>query len=175
MEKSVVYSYPLPAEAVEAERELARLEGIEGMEEARRALLDAMPEVERIRITVGSASAIEYARYNRMRREAADWFKAQTGVTPDVADDESVPDDVWLVMDIAIHRAYMLAVLRKYEVLRGPYAGDNAWEEIPLPEDWRSVEGMAQNVPAALFNAWLSAARECNPGLFWADTSESGK
>lgn len=175
MERSVTYTYPVPAEALEAERELARLDGVPDMDDERQALIEVMPQVERVRVTVGSASALDYARYNRMRREAAEWFKAKTGVEPHEADDGDAPEDVWLTAQIGVHRAYMLATLRRYEVMRNPWGQDGAWHEEQLPADWRTIEGMAENVPAALFNEWLAASRECNPGLFWADSSEAGK
>ena len=114
---------------------------------------------ETLALTVGTASALEYARYQAVRREAAQYCKEQLGYFPWDSErpDESDPERLRIldIVDIAFHRTYMLACLK-----RGT-----------LPAEWASVEGFAANIPAPLYTQWRLAAIECNPHVFWVDPS----
>ena len=183
MEIVVTYTFPRPPEAEEAERELARLDTLDNLpddiEERRQSLLEQIPPTEHIRITVGTCNVLEHARYGEYQREVWDWFKEKTGVSIDEVTDGqefNIDEMTWKIMDVGMHRAYMLASLRRVEVMRASYGDeDEDWKEAELPEEWQTIEGFAQNVPAALFERWADAARRCNPGLFWVDMSDEGK
>jgi hypothetical protein len=135
--------------------------------------IEAGEPVTGLRVTVGQASALDMHRYRRLAADAWTWFWANTEQQrggPDAARDVTlVPDEdaAWAMLDVGLRRAYMLATLRSVEQLSG--------ETAELPTEWSTLEGIAQNCPAALFDAWAGAARECNPGLFWQDATEAGK
>jgi hypothetical protein len=121
-----------------------------------------------VRVTVGQASALDMHRYRRLVAEAWAWFWEHTKTHWKPAGEHKaalVPDDApeWAMLDIGLRRAYMLATLRRVE----DYS-DGTWAAIELPGEWATIEGMANHCPAALFEAWAGAARECNPGLFWS-------
>jgi len=125
---------------------------------------------EKLRLTLVTCNVIEYATYNRLRREVATWWTVRTGQAVQAMDLEASTDEDQALLDVALHRAYMLAALRTVEV-----SAEVAWRVTALPGDWLPIEGFAYHVPAELYEAWANAARACNPGLFWVDQTPEGK
>jgi len=122
-----------------------------------------------LRFTVATASVMDSARYEVMRREALQLFREQTGAEAW----EAAPDgsEAWALLNIGISRAYMLACTRKYERQDG--ADWQAWER---PAAWDTVEGFANGVDAELYTKWQAEVLRCNPRLFSAfDDSDEGK
>ncbi len=78
------------------------------------------------RLTVGTTNMIEHERFKRLAREAWQWWEARcahrngsAGSLPDDTQLVPQPDDPdWIVTTAGLRRAYMLAALRKVEVLR---------------------------------------------------------
>lgn len=130
---------------------------------------------ESLRLIIGTANTLEYGRYEALRWEAAQWFGQETGVDPLALTDDAPAPDVaraQKVLEVGLHRAYMLAVLRG---VLWQQEAEGPWLAGELPESWQTVPGFAEQVPAPLYLAWREAARACNPGLWWVDLSEAGK
>jgi hypothetical protein len=131
--------------------------------------------VESIRVTVGTVNVIAYGRYEQMRWEAAEWFAAETGEQPGaLAEDAVTPElaEPLRYLDVALHRAYMLAAVLRVE---WQTEAEGVWVADKLPAIWDGIPGFATQVPAPLYLAWRAAARACNPGVWWVDSTDAGK
>jgi hypothetical protein len=81
----------------------------------------------------------------------------------DEAEDEiSTLKRLWM-----IDRAHCLSALT--EVAEAAEGSDD-FVVVELPEEWQTVEGFLEDVPAVVFAAWAEASREVNPGLWVAFT-----
>ena len=153
-------------------------------------------EPEGLRLTVGTTNMIEHARFQRLSRECWQWWqdRRKERSLPELPE----PDDPdWIVTTAGLRRAYMLAALRKVEVLRagaeGALAGGQAggeaqggeskggesadvdWVIGELPPAWSDMVEMISTCPADLFEKWAAAVEACNPGQYWQDLSDRGK
>lgn len=125
------------------------------------------------RLTVGTVNVLAYGKYETERRAAADWWQETTDRSLDDLPDNPDPElaQAIQVLNIAMHRAYMLAALETVE-----YSADGAaWTPAALPDVWLTINGFATLLPADLYLAWQRAARTCNPAVFWTDASTAGK
>lgn len=117
---------------------------------------DDATEKEVLRLTVSSMNILQHRKWQRLLREAFQWSGVDT--------EEEKPLEE---REIAFRRAGMLAALKVVE--RGVCAldadGPTEWQKAELPQDWQSIEGVAE-LPWELVDLWWRAAVEVNPGVF---------
>ena len=119
-----------------------------------------------VTLTIGTASALDYARYEALRWEGNRWFNDLTGFNSWETPEERTPEQQQAVdvMDIAIHRCYMLPCLKRVE-----WSGEPVMDLANM-----SLEAFAVEVPAGLYARWKAAVLTVNPKTFWPDASEAG-
>jgi hypothetical protein len=149
MEKQVVYTFP-GTERTDPETG----KGIPG-------------SADTVTLTIGTASALDYARYEALRWETSKWFRDKAGFNSWETPAELTPEQeaAVRVMDVGVHRAYMLPCVKRIE-----WSGEPVMDLVGL-----SIEAFANDLPAGLYNKWKRAALECNPQIFWPDASSEGK
>jgi hypothetical protein len=121
-----------------------------------------------VTLTIGTASALDYAKYETEHWKSNNWFKGRNGVNtwemPEEKDRTPEQQADMDMMDVLIHRGYMLAVVKAI-----------SWSGEPVLDlDHLPLEAFANELPAGLYGRWKRAAQEVNPGVFWFDQSEAG-
>jgi hypothetical protein len=178
----VTYTYDRPQEALDAERELNRLDLLPADERPadyaplRAGLIAALPPVERIRITVRAIALMDRAHYQALLRAGATWFQERYGreLMEDFED-----SDFELIQARAACLRYaevFCAIPRRAGNGRGftylaetqshPY-GDKgaAWQPATLPAAWCTMDGFSSEMPLALADALIEASMNLNGGV----------
>lgn len=122
------------------------------------------------KVTVRAASYVDRAHYFALARDADEWYQERTGLSleDDTDDAESIA-----LRNLCYFRAEMLCAVDRERTADGiSYMcywkngkEDAEWERKPLPAEWVSLDGMADNMPAALTDALLAATRQLNAGV----------
>ena len=143
-------------------------------------LIDFIPEVTQVRITVAQCNGLMSAKYNRMTVDARDFFVEQSGLT--------LPYEVALtaeqvdIRNAAFDAAAALAATVKFEqrttkplvTADGIAYEDSEWVE-GLPDELATVAGFVLECPDTLRDAWVTRAYDANPNLWRRSTDETAK
>lgn len=134
-------------------------------------VVGSTPEkAETYQVTVRSASYVDRAHYYALAREAGDWYVARTGIQ---LDDESDDAENIALRNLCFFRAEMLCAVDRERTADGTIymceykngAEGATFERKSIPSAWTTLDGMADNMPAALLDEWLAATRELNAGV----------
>jgi len=173
----VTYTYGLPPDAQEAVALLtaADLPGmVEAMniEEARNELLKQIPPEEQLRFTVHAVSFLDRGYYAKLAQEGQEWFTQRTG--QDIGSEFDDQELIYL-RNIVYFRAEMLCAVDRekvgaevrYKAERAlvPYGAIPKWEAAFVPQEWVTLDGMAEKMPVELLDSWRDATRHLNAGV----------
>ena len=171
----VTYTFDRPPAADEAGREIARLDALpeaerpEDYDALRAALVDSLPAVEKIRITVRAISLMDRARYNGLFRRNAVWYRERHGHEIDA----TLPDDADELIHAraaAFRHAEVFCAIESTGGAKGKYLAEllhrgGDWQPGTIPEEWTTVDGFCDEMPLALADALIDATMELNGGV----------
>lgn len=129
------------------------------------------PNGAEARLTVVSASGYELGVYQTLMREARDHIKQTYGVEAVKFLENATPDRLaeWGRYH---QRAIMLSTLAKVETKE---TADAEWTIDHLPDAWTAINTFDRAIPGTLFDEWLQAALDLNPGQFLELPGDSEK
>ncbi len=134
----------------------------EGAPPARRGELETeLAPARQVRATVTTLNALQHSRYLALLRQARSWIDQEAPGADEMTKME--------YLDVCIKWAAVLASVARLEqryVQRTAVDNDHGWQEMELPQEWRSPAGWLENVPAELAAAVYAQVMEINPGLF---------
>lgn len=127
-------------------------------------------KAETYQVTVRAASYVDRAHYFALAREASDWYVKRTGLQID--EDTESAENVAL-RNLCYFRAEMLCAVDRERTADGIlYMGHwkngkegAEFERKALPAEWMTLDGLADKMPPALLDEWLSATRQLNAGV----------
>lgn len=172
--RTVTWTVPAPRAAVIAAQEIAVLDALSSpspeQAERRERLAAGLPDLEELRITVGTCSALDDARYRANVQMVYDWIAERTGRDVRAILEDSSPAGRYdrMTVDAGLAWSLITASIRRMENRRRPMLGDSdpPWVEMDIPAEWGTPAGFLEAVPTDLADGLQVAAHECNPGLW---------
>lgn len=143
-------------------------------------LLELIPEVTQVRITVAQCNGLMSAKYNRLAIDARDFFVDFSGLTLPYEGELSA--EQMEARHIAFDAAAALAATVRFEqrttkpiiAAGGIDYEDSEWVE-GLPDELATVAGFVFECPDTLRDAWVTRAYDANPNLWRRSTDETAK
>lgn len=127
-------------------------------------------KAETYKVTVRAASYVDREYYRLLPLEGMEQFEKRFGFP---IDDETDNMEAVALRNVVYYRAEMLSVIDRERTAEGVVymcdyrngAPDAEWQRRELPADWTTLDGFADKLPTAFFDAWLAACRQLNAGI----------
>lgn len=134
-------------------------------------VLADFPNGAQIRLTIGACSGYENGIFSNLMNETRAYIKDTYGVDA-VSFLETATAEQLAEWSRYHQRAIMLSTLLTTETRESE---EGEWTRDELPIEWRAINTFARAIPAPLYDAWLTAAIDLNPGQFIQLDSDEGK
>ena len=129
---------------------------------------DDIDDMHTYRVAVRAVSYMDRIHYYTLQREGIEWFQNQTDMT---LDQELENPEHIAMRNLVYFRAEMLCAIDRERLSDGTAYiceyrnGNGKFERQPLPSEWTTMDGMAENMPPPLMDEWLEAVRRLNGGV----------
>lgn len=129
------------------------------------------PNGAQIRLTIGACSGYENGLHAAYTREIGQHIKDIYGID-ELEFIKTATQEQRTELGCYYQRAIMLATLLAVETRE---TENDEWKPDELPAEWRAIATFSRNVPISLFDLWLVAAVELNPGVFIRQDTDDEK
>jgi hypothetical protein len=143
-------------------------------------LLEYMPEVTQVRITVAQCTGLMSTRYNRLTVDARHFFIEQSGLEMPFEGELSVEQND--IRNMAFDAAAAIAATEKFEqrttkpvVTADGIDYENTEWIVGVPEEFKTIAGFMTECPNTLRDVWVGRAYDANPNLWRRSTDETAK
>ena len=129
---------------------------------------DDVEKMQNWKVVVRPVSYMDRSHYFALTRSGAEWFREKTGVAPDEETDDV---EAAALRNLLYFRAEILCAIDREKTVDGTIYfaehknGTGEYERVQLPEEWVTLDGMAENMPPALLDECLAATRKLNAGV----------
>ena len=152
-------------------------------------VIASLPSGAQIRLTIGACSGYENGIYSALMQESRVHIKETYDDSP--PKENATSDELHKALTAFVskwiadatpeqlqewsryhQRAIMLSTLLSVDTRENK---DDEWKRDELPDEWRSIATFSRTIPAMLYDEWLTAAVDLNPGQFIDLPSDKGK